>query len=157
MKKIVDLYLDRPRIFVLAMAFIIIGGVLSYDALPRQENPQLAERWGTVTAVLPGAAPERVETQIADVIETQLREIDEIKTLESTSQPGFSRIGIEFKALVSRNQTDDVWAKIENKLKESVELLPQGTTLRLTHSGPPTTVLFALQWVGPLDVTDPCL
>lgn len=148
MKKIVDLYLDRPRIFVLAMAFIIIGGVLSYDALPRQENPQLAERWGTVTAVLPGAAPERVETQIANVIETQLREIDEIKILESTSLPGFSRIGIEFKALVSRNQTGDVWAKIENKLKESAELLPQGTTLRLTHSGPPTTVLFALQWLG---------
>ena len=55
MKKIVDLYLDRPRLFLLAMLFIIAGGLLSYDSLPRQENPQLAERWGDITAVLPGA------------------------------------------------------------------------------------------------------
>ena len=82
MKRIVDLYLDRPRIFFLAILFIIIGGLLSYDSLPRQENPQLAERWGDVTSVLPGATPERVETQISDVLETKLRELDEIKKLD---------------------------------------------------------------------------
>ena len=81
MRRIVDLYLDRPRIFLLFMLFIIAGGLLSYDSLPRQENPQLAERWGDITAVLPGATPERIETQIADVIEAQLREIDEIKII----------------------------------------------------------------------------
>ena len=85
MRKIVDLYLDRPRIFLLAMLFIIAGGLLSYDSLPRQENPQLAERWANITAVLPGATPQRIETQIADVLETQLREIDEIKIIDSTS------------------------------------------------------------------------
>ena len=116
MRKIIDLYLDRPRIFLLAMLFIIVGGLLSYDLLPRQENPQLAERWGDVTVVLPGATPERVETQIADVIETQLREIDEIKKLESISRSGISRVGIELKESVSKAQTDEVWAKIEDKL-----------------------------------------
>jgi multidrug efflux pump subunit AcrB len=88
MKKIVDLYLDRPRIFILALIFFIVGGLLSFDSLPRQENPQLAERWGDITAVLPGASPDRVETQIADVLETELREIDEIKRLDSNSSTG---------------------------------------------------------------------
>ncbi len=148
MRKIVDLYLDRPRVFLLVMLFIIAGGLLSYDALPRQENPHLAERWGQVTAVLPGATPARVETQIADVIETQLREIDEIKILESTSLSGFSRIGIEFKNSVSKHQTDEVWAKVGDKLSESSPLLPAGTTLSVGHSGPPTTLLFALKWLG---------
>ena len=148
MRKIIDLYLDRPRIFLLAMLFIIVGGLLSYDLLPRQENPQLAERWGDVTAVLPGATPERVETQIADVIETQLREIDEIKKLESISRSGISRVGIELKDSVSKAQTDEVWAKIEDKLSGSADLVPSGTTMSLSHSGPPTTVLFALQWLG---------
>ena len=148
MRKIIDLYLDRPRIFLLAMLFIIVGGLLSYDLLPRQENPQLAERWGDVTAVLPGATPERVETQIADVIETQLREIDEIKKLESISRSGISRVGIELKESVSKAQTDEVWAKIEDKLSGSADLVPSGTTMSLSHSGPPTTVLFALQWLG---------
>ena len=148
MRKIVDLYLDRPRIFLLAMLFIIAGGLLSYDSLPRQENPQLAERWGDITAVLPGATPQRIETQIADVLETQLREVDEIKIIDSNSVSGLARVGLELKEIVGKGETDEVWAKVQDKLSESVALVPPGTDMRLSHSGPPTTVLFALQWRG---------
>ena len=148
MKKIVDLYLDRPKIFVLFLLFIVVGGLLSFDSLPRQENPQLAERWGDITAVLPGASPERVETQISDILETELREIDEIKILSSNSSTGVGLVGIELKETVSKSQTDEVWSKIENKLRETSNLVPEGTKIGLNHSGPPTTLLFALQWLG---------
>jgi len=148
MKKIVDLYLDRPRLFLLAMLFIIAGGLLSYDSLPRQENPQLAERWGDITAVLPGATPQRMETQVADVLETQLREIDEIKTIESRSFSGMVSVGLEFKEDVAKGETDEVWAKVQDMVSESAALVPPGTSMTLSHSGPPTTVLFALQWRG---------
>ncbi|MDA7753109.1 efflux RND transporter permease subunit [bacterium] len=148
MKKIVDLYLDRPRLFLLAMLFIIAGGLLSYDSLPRQENPQLAERWGDITAVLPGATPQRMETQVADVLETQLREIDEIKTIESRSFSGMVSVGLEFKEDVGKGETDEVWAKVQDMVSESAALVPLGTSMTLSHSGPPTTVLFALQWRG---------
>ena len=148
MKKIVDLYLDRPKIFVLFLLFVVVGGLLSFDSLPRQENPQLAERWGDITAVLPGASPERVETQIADILETELREIDEIKILSSNSSTGVGLVGIELKETVSKAQTDEVWSKIENKLRETSNLVPEGTRIGLSHSGPPTTLLFALQWLG---------
>ena len=148
MRKIVDLYLDRPRIFLLAMLFIIAGGLLSYDSLPRQENPQLAERWANITAVLPGATPQRVETQIADVLETQLREIDEIKIIDSTSLSGVVRVGLELKEIIGKGETDEVWAKVQETLSQSTALVPPGTNISFNHSGPPTTVLFALQWRG---------
>tara|TARA_A100000164_G_scaffold36818_1_gene28209 strand:- start:6216 stop:9275 length:3060 start_codon:yes stop_codon:yes gene_type:complete len=148
MKKIVDLYLDRPKIFLLFLLFVVVGGLLSLDSLPRQENPQLTERWGDITAVLSGASPERVETQIADILETELREIDEIKILSSNSSTGIGFVGIELKESVSKFQTDEVWSKIENKLRETSELVPPGTKISLNHSGPPTTLLFALQWLG---------
>ena len=148
MRKIVDLYLDRPRIFLLAMLFIIAGGLLSYDSLPRQENPQRAERWANITAVLPGATPQRVETQIADVLETQLREIDEIKIIDSTSLSGVARVGLELKEIIGKGETDEVWAKVQETLSQSAALVPPGTNISFNHSGPPTTVLFALQWRG---------
>ena len=148
MRKILDLYLDRPRIFLLAMLFIIAGGLLSYDSLPRQENPQLAERWANITAVLPGATPQRVETQIADVLETQLREIDEIKIIDSTSLSGVVRVGLELKEIIGKGETDEVWAKVQETLSQSAVLVPPGTNISFNHSGPPTTVLFALQWRG---------
>ena len=148
MRKIVDLYLDRPRIFLLAMLFIIAGGLLSYDSLPRQENPQLAERWANITAVLPGATPQRIETQIADVLETQLREIDEIKIIDSKSLSGVVRVGLELKEIIGKGETDEVWAKVQETLSQSTALVPPGTNISFNHSGPPTTVLFALQWRG---------
>ena len=148
MRKIVDLYLDRPRIFLLAMLFIIAGGLLSYDSLPRQENPQLAERWANITAVLPGATPQRIETQIADVLETQLREIDEIKIIDSTSLSGVVRVGLELKEIIGKGETDEVWAKVQETLSQSAALVPPGTNISFNHSGPPTTVLFAMQWRG---------
>ena len=151
MRKIVDLYLDRPRIFLLAMLFIIAGGLLSYDSLPRQENPQLAERWANITAVLPGATPQRIETQIADVLETQLREIDEIKIIDSTSLSGVVRVGLELKEIIGKGETDEVWAKVQETLSQSAALVPPGTNISFNHSGPPTTVLFALQWRGDSD------
>ena len=148
MKKIVDLYLDRPKIFVLFLLFVVVGGLLSFDSLPRQENPQLAERWGDITAVLPGSSPERVETQSSAILATELREIDEIKILSSNSSTGVGLVGIELKETVSKAQTDEVWSKIENKLRETSNLVPEGTRIGLSHSGPPTTLLFALQWLG---------
>jgi multidrug efflux pump subunit AcrB len=130
------------------MLFIIAGGLLSYDSLPRQENPQLAERWANITAVLPGATPQRIETQIADVLETQLREIDEIKIIDSTSLSGVVRVGLELKEIIGKGETDEVWAKVQETLSQSAALVPPGTNISFNHSGPPTTVLFALQWRG---------
>jgi multidrug efflux pump subunit AcrB len=130
------------------MLFIVAGGLLSYDSLPRQENPQLAERWGDITAVLPGATPQRVETQIANIIESQLRELDEIKIIDSKSTSGILRVGLELKEEVSKGKTDEVWAKVQDKISETLDQVPLGTNIRFSHSGPPTTVLFALQWLG---------
>ena len=102
---------------------------------------------------MPGASPERVETQISDILETELREIDEIKILSSNSSTGVGLVGIELKETVSKSQTDEVWSKkIENKLRETSNLVPEGTKIGLNHSGPPTTLLFALQWLGEVNL-----
>ncbi len=146
--KFISIFLDRPRILFLTLAFILLTGISSILTVPVQENPELAERWGDITAVLPGASPERIETQISDILETELREIDEIKILSSNSSTGVGLVGIELKETVSKSQTDEVWSKIENKLRETSNLVPEGTRIGLNHSGPPTTLLFALQWLG---------
>ena len=62
--KFINIFLDRPRILFLTLAFILLSGISSVSTLPIQENPELAERWATVTISYPGATPERIETQI---------------------------------------------------------------------------------------------
>ncbi len=102
MIKFITIFLDRPRILFLTLAFILLSGISSVSTLPIQENPELAERWATVTISYPGATPERIETQIVDNLENKLREIVEIdiEDLESIITQGFSETIVELQQSV---------------------------------------------------------
>ena len=76
--KFISIFLDRPRILFLTLAFILLSGISSIYTLQIQENPELAEIWATDTISYPGAAPERIETQVVDNLENKLREIVEL-------------------------------------------------------------------------------
>ena len=64
--KFISIFLDRPRILFLTLAFILLTGISSILTVPVQENPELAERWGNVSVFYPGATPERIETQVVN-------------------------------------------------------------------------------------------
>ena len=64
--KFLEIFIERPRVLLLTLTFIILAGVSSVLSLPIQENPELAQRWGSVTTTYPGATPERIETQVGN-------------------------------------------------------------------------------------------
>ena len=76
--KFLEIFIERPRVLLLTLTFIILAGVSSVLSLPIQENPELAQRWGSVTTTYPGASPERIETQVVDQLERKLREVTDI-------------------------------------------------------------------------------
>ena len=70
--KFISIFLERPRILFLTLAFILLSGILSLRSVPIQENPELAERWGNVGVFYPGASPERIETLVVNDLEMKL-------------------------------------------------------------------------------------
>ena len=79
----INLLIDKPRILFLTLSFILLAGISSAISIPIQENPELAQRWSGVRVFYPGASPERIETQIVNELEIKLREVEEIKELDS--------------------------------------------------------------------------
>ena len=75
----IEIFLERPRVFVLTIIFILISGFFALNSVPRQENPELAQRWSTVQVIYPGASPERIETQVLEPLEAKLREVFEVR------------------------------------------------------------------------------
>ena len=120
--KFINIFLERPRILFLTLAFILISGISSVFTLPIQENPELAERWATVTISYPGATPERIETQVVDNLENKLREIVEIdiEDLESVITQGFSETIVELQQNVPPALIEEVWSKVQNKIDHEV-------------------------------------
>ena len=147
--KFISIFLDRPRILFLTLAFILLSGISSIYTLPIQENPELAERWATVTISYPGAAPERIETQVVDNLENKLREIVEldIEDLASVITQGFSETLVELQQSVPPSLIEEVWSKVQNKI-DQIET-PDGVTMLLERSsGPPITVEYIIDWKG---------
>ena len=90
-----DSFYTNPRLTVLFMLFIVVLGSVSFAGLARQEDPTMAERYAQVNTFLPGASAARMESLVSEPLETSLREIPEIKEIESTSKSGISVISIE--------------------------------------------------------------
>ena len=117
--------------------------------MPRQENPELAQRWSTVQTIYPGASPTRIETQILEPMEAKLREVYELNEIISFASQGFGTTVLEIKDNVSPALIEQVWSEVQDKLDQSLFDLPAGLKPQLIRSsGPPTTLLYALTWNG---------
>ena len=62
--KFISIFIERPRILILTLAFIVLAGISSALSVAIQENTELAQRWSGVRVFYPGASPERIETQV---------------------------------------------------------------------------------------------
>ena len=145
--RVINFLIEKPRILFLTLAFILLSGISSGLSVPIQENPELAERWGGVRIFLPGASPERIETEIVNDLEIKLREVEEILELESIITQGFSTIVVELNQSVSPMLIEETWSKVQDKLNQI--LIPQGAEIFLDRSsGPPITVQYAVTWNG---------
>ncbi len=117
-----DLFYRNRRLLVLTIALIAVAGLSAYQSLPRLEDPELVSRDAIVTARFPGADAERVEALVTEKIEEELFDVEEIKTLESTSRAGISIIQVELKDEVVN--VDEVWSRIRDKLNDVQPDLP---------------------------------
>ncbi|MEO0431217.1 MAG: efflux RND transporter permease subunit [Cyanobacteria bacterium J06656_5] len=114
------------RLLVLTIVMIVVWGFVSFQSLPRQEDPELVSRVAVVQTAYPGANAERVEALVTEVIEAELSELDEIVLLSSDSRVGFSSITAELNESIINAQP--VWSKVRDELDEAAASLPPGTS-----------------------------
>ncbi|WP_414563686.1 MULTISPECIES: efflux RND transporter permease subunit [unclassified Anabaena] len=118
------LFFRNLRLLLLAIFLIVAWGTVTYESLPRLEDPELTSRFALVTTFLPGGTAERTESLVTDPIEVKIAEIPEVKTYESTSRAGVSTIAVDLLDSVSRNRVPLVWSRVRDKLREVQGELP---------------------------------
>jgi len=122
----VKYFYTNTRLLILTVVLLLSWGLLSFQALPRQEDPQLVSRVAVVQTAFPGADAERVEALVTEVIEAELSELEEIAVLSSDSRVGFSTVTIELSDTIKEAQP--VWSKVRDELDDAAILLPTGTS-----------------------------
>ena len=112
------------RLLVLSMVLILFWGFSAYQSLPRQEDPELVARTAIVTTQYPGASAERVEALVTEVIESEISEVEEIKTVTSDSRVGLSVISVELEDAVI--DAEPIWTRVRDKLADAQVEFPSG-------------------------------
>ncbi|MFQ6678081.1 MAG: efflux RND transporter permease subunit, partial [Fidelibacterota bacterium] len=80
---------------MLMIGLFAFGG-FSLMQLPRELNPNIDFNWVFVTVPYPGAAPTETENLIVDPIEDEIKDIEKISEIQSTSGEGFGFLLIKF-------------------------------------------------------------
>ena len=115
-------FIENARLNALIIALILVAGLGAINSLPRTEDPKITNRFASVVTHYPGASAERVEALVTDVLENQLRQLEELKLIQSTSRPGISVIQLELKDKIV--ETSSVWSRARDLVSDSISLLP---------------------------------
>ncbi|MDQ7088788.1 MAG: efflux RND transporter permease subunit [Acidobacteriota bacterium] len=96
MSGLTALALKRPLTIYVLMAIVVLAGLSTYIALPRESFPEIKIPLILVSTSYPGTAPSDMESQVTRKIELELKGLSGLKELRSTSYDGNSVIEVEF-------------------------------------------------------------
>jgi hydrophobic/amphiphilic exporter-1 (mainly G- bacteria), HAE1 family len=123
MQWLAELCVKRP-IFatVLSLVILVIGGAL-YRQLGVDQFPKIDFPAVVIVTTLPGAAPEDVETEISDKIESAVNTISGIDELRSTSSEGISTVAVQF---LLEKDINVAAQEVQQKINAALPELPKG-------------------------------
>jgi HAE1 family hydrophobic/amphiphilic exporter-1 len=96
MQKLAEICVRRPVFATVIILALVVVGAFSYSKLGVDRFPNVEFPFIIVTTVLPGAAPEEIETEITDKIEESVNTISGIDELTSFSSENVSVVMISF-------------------------------------------------------------
>lgn len=116
---------QKPLVFFL-MLVTLIGGVLSYTRLSRNEDPAFTIKTMVVAARWPGATITDTTKLLTDKLEKKLEEIPYLDRLDSYTRPGETVIMVNLRDDAPAAIVPDAWYQVRKKMADIATTLPAG-------------------------------
>lgn len=121
MKGIINFSLNNKFAIWILTIIVAAAGLYSGLAMKQETIPNINIPFLSVTAVYPGAAPEGVVQDVTQPLEQRLRNVDGVKTVQSTSMENAANIAMEFDYGTDLDQATAAVREALNEVK-----LPEG-------------------------------
>ncbi|MDX8411864.1 MAG: efflux RND transporter permease subunit [Mariprofundaceae bacterium] len=102
MKSLIRFFVERGLLVNLLSLMLLLGGIYAATSIQREAFPSVDFDLVVINTGYPGASPREVEQLIVTPIERELKSVDGINVIRSTSFPGSMQIAIE----IDPNYTD---------------------------------------------------
>ena len=93
--------IDNPSVIYVMIAIFLWIGFQGYQAMPREDFPEIVETKVYISTPYPGNTAEDVERLITDPLEERIKNVSNVVEVTSTSQEDYSIITVEFDEEIS--------------------------------------------------------
>ncbi|MDP4210638.1 MAG: efflux RND transporter permease subunit [Bacteroidota bacterium] len=104
---------NKTSIYVLAV-IISVFGIFSYNSIPKEQFPEIVIPYVMVNTVYPGTSPADMENLVTRPLEKNLKSINGVKVINSTSIQDYSSVVVEFR-------TGIAVAEAKQRVKDAVD------------------------------------
>jgi hydrophobe/amphiphile efflux-1 (HAE1) family protein len=116
-------FIDRPIFAWVLSIIVMLAGIMAIRTLPLEQYPDIAPPSVSINANYIGASAKTVDDSVTQVIEQQLKGLDNLLYVQSTSNSsGIARITLTFNA---GTNVDVAQMQVQNKLQQAMSQLPQ--------------------------------
>ncbi len=123
---IAELSIRKRTITLVLTALLAVGGAISYEQLPRLEDPEYTIKTALVMTPYPGATASEVEEEVTDLIEKAAQQLGQLKRVKSKSERGLSTVEVEIKDKFDKAALPQVWDELRRKVNDARNQLPPG-------------------------------
>lgn len=116
-----DISIRRPVFAWMLMAAMIIFGFISMQKMGISQMPDVDFPMVNINVIYEGAAPEVMELDVIDPIESAVLSVEGVKSITSTARLGSANISVEFN--LDKN-IDVAVSEVESKINQAARLLP---------------------------------
>ena len=102
----------------ISFLLVLVGGLLTYLAMPRAQDPEINFNWVNIITALPGASAEDIERELTSPLEDAIAQVKDVKFVSSSSREGLSSILVRFEELSERvfdKRVNDLRREVQNK------------------------------------------
>ena len=126
MRNLTELSLRHRTLVWYFIIVFTIGGVFSYTALGRMEDPAFTIRQMVVSAAWPGATAEEMQEQVTDKLERRFQDTPGLKNIKSETRAGQTIIYIQLRDDIDADQIRPTWRDVRNFGEDLRRDLPDG-------------------------------
>src|SRR5262245_5982281 len=124
MQWLANVCVKRPVFAMVLIVTIVVVGIIGYKSLSLDRFPNVDFPIVTVVTVLPGAAPQQIETEVTDKLEEAVNTISGLEELQSVSTEGVSQLIVRFNLDKDVNIAAQ---EVRDQVSTALPNLPEGT------------------------------
>ena len=111
----------KPFTVLVAVIMVLMLGFVALTKMQTNLLPDVSTPYLMVVTVYPGASPERVESEVSDVMENALGTVSGVETITATSAENYNLLLMQFNEGTDMNSA---LVKVSNKIDQTTASLP---------------------------------